>query len=299
LLPKEDRALFDYGIHAGKTSPAILRMCEANDPWQIFKLVSEHSIDLLAGHVPAKKYVHMFGVANTVTFLRDPMQRVYSEYQHARRINGYRKDFAHFFRSPHNQNRQSKLLQGVVPEALGFVGITERYSESLTAVNEMLGIGIPEIQSNQGRQNLAEFYEFSGETEDELRWLNRQDIHLYEKFDRILSLRTDLRARGLSFVHGRLVKVDPKMVSGWAWFAPLDGISADEPVELELMRNDRVVQTMVAKQYRGGMSMLSPPRAGYVGFSCHHDGKAGDVLSCRVAGSGQVLSPDSVVVPSS
>lgn len=295
----QERLLFDYGEHANKTSDFIREMLKTGDFWPLCKRVREHSFDMLAGHLPAKNYVHMFGVSSSVTFLRDPVQRVISEYQHARRHNGYQKDFEAFIRNPRNQNKQSRLLRGVVPDALGFIGITERYGESLAGINEMLGIAIPESVSNKGRENIAEPYVLAADVRDELEALNRADIRLYNKFDELLSIRKRLSQSNHRYVHGRIVRCDSRTVSGWAWFTPRDGAPADAPVELELFRNGCFVQLLVAKEPRGDLEMLTPPRGGYVGFSCHHEGKVGDVLSFRVADSGQLLSPETVVVPSS
>lgn len=296
---RQEGLLFDYGEQAQRTSDFIRDTYKRSDPWQVCKRVRDRSVDMLAGHVAARKYVHAFGVASTITFLRDPLQRVFSEYQHACRHNGYQKDFAFFYRNPRNQNRQSQLLRGVMPDALGFVGITERYQESLAGINVMLGTRLAESERNTGREDITRRYEFAAEVEAELLALNAEDIELYQRFDRQLTARLALWEGGHDYIHGRVVSCDARSVSGWAWAAAYNGAPADQPVELELLCNGQVIQRMVAKEPRQDVMMLSPPRAGYVGFSCLHDCQAGDVLSCRVAGSGQLLVPESIIVPSS
>ena len=74
-----DKVIYDYSTKSPETSELVNNsIYEDKDPFFFSELVHEQLVEFLSGHVPAVKYVHLFGVGQTVTFLRDPIQRVMS-----------------------------------------------------------------------------------------------------------------------------------------------------------------------------------------------------------------------------
>ena len=79
--------------------------------------------------------------------------------------------------------------------------------------------------------------------------------------------------------------VSHKAVVGWAVFD-----DTDEPVTIEVLIDGNLIGTATAKDYRPQLSQIGVHRGGYVGFRMAVPNlKAGDVLECRVEGTGQPL----------
>ncbi len=89
-----------------------------------------------------------------VTWLRDPVERVISNYNYlskrlAEELNEeekglnilakMRRTLLEYARDEINRNRMSKFLDGIEPDALFFIGITDHYSEDLRDLARLLG----------------------------------------------------------------------------------------------------------------------------------------------------------------
>lgn len=288
---------FDYGPSAPKTSSLIRAVYEGADPLSVIRAMRGGKVAFLAGHVAARKYVGAFGCDRTFTLLRDPIQRVVSEYEHARRVNGFEKSFEHFFRNPIHQNRQAKLLATLDPAMLGLVGVTERFDESIGLFRAVFGLSVPIEEMNTARDDLHVPYPLAEDVLEELRELNQKDLMLYERFDTILSERLEMRKLGKRYVQGAVTELTRSRITGWAWFAPEVGRQNNSPVALEMVQAGKVLRSFEARQLRADLCSLSPPRLGYIGFAFEHGLKAGDSFHLRVAETGQVLQPECLVVP--
>lgn len=257
-----DSVVYDYSPNSVETSELVRRyIYEGKDPLDFLDHFSEERKRFLTGHVPATKYVHLVGVDQTVTFLRDPIQRVMSEYQHFVRNYGYEGDFPSFYRKPQFINRLSNILGGVALEAFGVLGLTEEYEESLAMLNERYSTEIEYAAMNLGREDKSKNYEIPAKQLDELRDLNKVDYDLYRHGVRIFRARKRLFKDGLPFVHGVIQKVTTKSIRGWAWYA-----DRKTPVEIDIMINGEKVGNEKATALRPGLLQLNPPRKGYVGF---------------------------------
>ena len=127
-----DRVLYDYGKQSPVTSHSVrahLYVQETPDMQALLELWQSSNVALIAGHQPLKRFGAKVGLPKTFTFLRSPIERCFSEYLHFQREQRFAGTFREFFAS--KANRQLQALSGVPHQALGFVGITERYRESL------------------------------------------------------------------------------------------------------------------------------------------------------------------------
>jgi len=283
----EDKVLYDYHPDMKETSEMVKEwVYQKNDYIGLDSQLSSSGKKFLSGHVPAIKYVHLLGVANTIAFVRDPVQRVVSEYHHHVRHNGYGKELRTFYLEKHAINRQSRMLNRVPLEAVGFVGLTEAYERSLVEINSRYGVTIKSVQLNQGRSDQQSTYELDDETLTEIRHLNADDLRFYEHAERLFQQRTQLFDEGKSYTHGLIQEGNANTLRGWAWYA-----AADKPVEVAVCVNGHEDKRIVAKDIRPGILQLSPPRKGYVGF--HHKFskplKKNDSVECVVASTGQVI----------
>ena len=115
----------------------------------------------LKPHVDFGKHEENF---QWVTFLRDPIERYVSQYLHQQIFNpkSYRMDIVSWSQKYHRSNWQVKWLAGaedlekakkIVRQKFTFVGVVERFDESLQLMNQRLDV--PLDISNVTRKNVA------------------------------------------------------------------------------------------------------------------------------------------------
>lgn len=275
----------DYGENSVETSFLIKKwVIDQDDFWSFKKVFDQVEGQFLTGHYSACRYLHLFGVNYTVTFLREPLQRVRSEYDHFVRNYDFQGSFRDFYEKPQFINRQSKMLNGVPVPALSVVGLTERYTESLELLRHTLGIKVPCMELNIGNGSVGHKYEFDDDDRERLEKLNQNDIRLYHDafvwHDRMTQCMKD----GQTLVRGVVGSIQKQRIQGWA-------VAADEiAVEVEILKNDHPVGACWTKVLKPRLRAMGMSRGGYVGFAFDiPDLKEGDRVQARVAGSGQPL----------
>ncbi|NWO04454.1 MAG: sulfotransferase family 2 domain-containing protein [Alteromonadaceae bacterium] len=285
--------LYDYNTYSAETSDVIKDVVyDKKDFFLLDEVFSDNGCEFLSGHVPASKYVQFFGVANSVTFLRDPLQRIISEYYHFLRHHDYEGDLPSFYRKPQFINRQSRMLQGPAMEALGFVGITEEYDASLEQINAAYGIDLRAQVLNQGRESQDKGYDVPKQQLQEMRELNKTDMTLYDRAVELHRTRYELFLQKKPYVHGVVQQLGSDGVSGWAWYAQGDR----RPVVVEIKVDGEPVGVANAADLRPGLLRFSAPRLGHVGFRFDFKSplKQGAEVSVVVAETGQVIATKKV-----
>ncbi|WP_198655828.1 glycosyltransferase family 2 protein [Salinicola sp. CR57] len=281
----EAKVWHDYGETQRETAPMVVRWAyERRDLWRLWQIVSAQDVKLLGGHVKLEKYAHLAGMRHCFSFVRDPLQRLASEYHHFVRHHGYQDSFSAFYRRHDMINRQSRFLEATRLEALGFIGLTERYAESLAILNDLYGWQIPGMAENLGHASVDHVYEIDPADESALRALNAEDFQLYRDCERLFESRLALFRQGQPFVHGAIQQCVADKVVGWAWWA-----TDDSPVEIEVWINDRKVGRTLANALRPGMLRWGAPRGAYVGFHLPIEAVHGDIVDCRVTLTQQSL----------
>ncbi|MBU2501633.1 sulfotransferase family protein, partial [bacterium] len=184
-----DAMAYDYGPDSEVTSPIIMRHVYDRQDLKEFKAaVLDGPVQVVCGHFPAEKYRDLFGPENALVFLRDPVQRLISEYRHYVTYNGYVKGFEEFYRDPAFTNCQKAFVQGIPLDRYGFLGITERYEASLEMANRRFGWKLMNLSFNQSRPTLEASYGLEGDLVQDLLDRNAEDIAFYgtavEEFER-------------------------------------------------------------------------------------------------------------------
>lgn len=282
-----ERIVYDYGPNAKVTSPFVKETLHGDQPdfWQFRQALDNPA--MIVGHVPIVRFVSLWGAENTVTFLREPLQRIVSEYAHFVRNMDYKGSFREFYLDPAMRNRQRRALNGVNLEAIGFIGLTERYPESLEMLNDRYAINILEREENQGKSRLDDTYEIDEEDVVELERLNKRDIELYQYATALFDSRYEMFRSNQPWAHACLVEANTEGVSGWAWWAD----DRDTPVEIELWVNGELANTVRAVELCPELCRILPPRGGYVGFHLPLKLSPLDKVQCRVAATGQWFPP--------
>ncbi|TLM80011.1 sulfotransferase family 2 domain-containing protein [Microbulbifer harenosus] len=283
----EDRVCRDYGAGSSDTS-AIVNEClyERSDMWDFRLKFEQSNYQFLTGHFGASRYMPAFPVVNMITFLRDPLQRTVSEYHHLVKHAGYEGSLEQFYRSPQFINRQHNMFRGVHWAALGFVGITERYDESLDLLRDGFGLDVPRMESNTGRENWREPYRLSEDQEIEFRRLNAADIRLYNMARDQFDWRTKLRRRGDPYVSGMVTEYRDQQLMGWAY-----ATGAQSPAYIQVSVNGKLRAEVAAKGFRQGLHAYGVPRGANIGFSVKLPSLTSkDLVECTVATTGQPLA---------
>ncbi len=185
VLP-EEVFIYDYGVNSGWMPKVINGIVSGKGKsGSLRELIAQQNI-ILSGHFHAVKYFDYFSPNQFWTFIRDPIQRMISEYKHFVRHNGYQGSIQQFAET--YQNRQMDLLSGIQLSDLGFWGITERYQESLALFYQQFGLQLPYIATNNAREDLTENYSVDRDILEVIEKYSQRDIELYQaalrEFDR-------------------------------------------------------------------------------------------------------------------
>lgn len=209
----------DYGRKQPQTTQPIRDwVYDTPDFFELARELTTLDCRLLCGHVPLARFVALVGLLNSVTFVRHPVERVLSHFQHCCRHNGYTGSLEAFIELPGNQNLQSRLLANAPVEALGFAGVTERYEESLALLNETFGLRLRALTMNCHPERIDRTdYPLNAETRQRILALNRSDADLLQRANHLLDARRAAFSAGQTFVHGALQSVTAQAVSGFAF----------------------------------------------------------------------------------
>lgn len=290
FLSPSSEMFFDYGSQSAKTSGIIAQHIYKDfDPWRLRKKWDLQNQTFLSGHVPAARYSDWFGIENTATILREPLQRLMSAYKHAVRHHGFLGSFEAFYRKPANQNKQSEMLRGVDLEAIGGLGLTERYADSLALLNDGFAFKLLEQKANRNRDSVEQLYPLSREQVEEASELNRDDLELYSRAFALFESRFELFKSGRPFTHSKVTNIGKRQVEGWAWWDRSCNQSSDEPVEIEVLKNGELVSVVKAVNLYRPICWYNAPRGGFVGFRAHHGAEVGDTVTCRIKETGEIV----------
>jgi len=155
------------------------------------------SIRAVHGHLYYREVqpLHQQSGAKVICWLRDPVERVVSNYHYfINRLKNRMEAGAGEVPDAHRteeslleyadrrdtRNRMSKFLKGIKLEDLHFIGFLEHYERDLHRLQELMGwkeVNIPHL--NQGKRPERE--PLDRDSIKKLRRWNRRDIKLYEK----------------------------------------------------------------------------------------------------------------------
>lgn len=143
------------------------------------------------GHFLALKYRHIPGPM--ITWLRDPVQRMVSRYEHYLRdvaegrplqaVRGLRPGLRleEFIELPRYHNTCVKYFVGVDRRRLAWVGFTEDMTGSLARLKQTMGLDLGHaVQANQNPHRAGERYWLEPHVEQRIRILNRADVAFWE-----------------------------------------------------------------------------------------------------------------------
>jgi hypothetical protein len=173
----------DYGKGNLATTALVRQTTYLGRTDALYPHMYAQGIRMLTGHFPANRYLHPFGCgARWCTFLRDPVQRVISEYKHVVRHRSYTESLEEFCQSPPQRNKQIRMLEGLEPHAQFFIGITEWYRQSIEAFNRIAGTDLPYLEENMTRSGPAIRHKAPRKTLRLIRESNAEEVAFYQRY---------------------------------------------------------------------------------------------------------------------
>ena len=292
-----DQVLNDYGEESPNTSEDIRSSVYCDDPAKLRKTGLEKKF--LTGHFSMAKYKEIFPNSPVVTFFREPVDRVISEYVHFASHYEFDGSLTDFYRKPHFQNRQSRSLSGALPTDLEFYGITEDYQKSLEKFNQQYSTNFPMAKLNTGKYQGAAKSIASEDELAEIRELNKKDIELYEYAIKHFDSQNSIGCRPLTTQKrycGSVGDLNDGQMIGWT----VDREST-EPAGLCVSVNGEERCRVVADLYREDVQRKGLHIDGHCGFALSIDtlGRLapGDRISIRTRDGGFELTNSPVIVP--
>lgn len=162
------------------------------------ELTPEHGIfrpekyNFICGHVSYRKYAHCVTPDSVVSIVRNPIERLVSEFQHSKRHDGFTGGFTDFYTNPAYdsfvQDKQSKMLKGLELSPGPMIGLTshykyfvELYSSKLGLPMELVAVNTAPVSDKEERLHIS-----PAEIKSAYRW-NKIDIDFFFEKGRIFA----------------------------------------------------------------------------------------------------------------
>ena len=151
-----ERLFMLYGPESQWTSPAARQivyetpgLTAAERIARLSDHILAHDVAFFSSHLSAARLA-CFDPAQAFTILREPVERVLSEYYFYRQKGWTDDALEAFIERPAHRNAQAKRLRGVKLTTLGAVGVLEHYSSFVTRLNDRFGLAFQSRHENRG-----------------------------------------------------------------------------------------------------------------------------------------------------
>jgi hypothetical protein len=275
----------NYGKHSLETTDWVKdTLIKKQDYYGFQQSLKEHNCQLYTGHVHAMPTALVFSTQQIATIVRNPVAQVLSHFNHFKRWNNFKGTLIDFVKSKGFRDLQSRILQDIPTNLIGFIGVTEDYNNSLALFNRMFGLGFQSIEANVNDKKAVPHID------DELVKLieenNKQDIKLYQHALALHKKRYALFQQGKPWSFAAIQEHNAKHIAGYAFYQ-----HDDKPVELALMTNGKVIQETTASVHKPGLARYGVPRNAFVGFVFRLEGiGAEEKLTIVIKETGQEVS---------
>ncbi|AWL11228.1 hypothetical protein HMF8227_00732 [Saliniradius amylolyticus] len=277
----------DYGEESKVTSDEVRKKAYAESDFYTLKDMVFASKRSLCGHIPARKYSDFYPSHKVVTFLRHPFQQVLSHYNHKVKYDGLNLSLEKYLVKSCYRNIQSRYLKGLPLSLYGFIGITERYVESVEYFNELYGSQVKALERNQNHSPSISSQSVGESLKARLLALNEEDLICYGQAKALLEQRlSHMEHHSVnSWVYASVNINNNNRLAGCAFYH-----GGTQPVRLVVKVGNEVLQTLTADNYFTGFPRWCFPRHRYVGFQSEKLPRTeGDVVSLEVKSTGQLL----------
>jgi len=282
------RIVSDYGPSNRHTSKSVVELIQLEKDFHGFKTyLFEQDIALFTSRSPLRCLRRIFAASDIITFVKQPVDLVIQRYVAAKR-NGCKADLYEFAALRVHRNIQSRFLRTVPIELLGFVGLSERFGDSLALLNQQYGCNLSELTTSAAADPATINRVTVSRVEREaIAELNKDDLELYATACELFDTRINLHQNATPYVHGRVHRLSNSAIQGWAVPA-----QSTEPCRVRLHINQECIAILPASEYLPTLKERNVSRDGYVGFSYQfkHTLAADDEVSCYIHCSDQLLT---------
>lgn len=219
------RMLYDYGKESPESTPALVEI----NPMKLTlesEIFDADKFNFICGHISYGKYAHCIPPGSVVSIVRNPIERVVSEYQHLKRHEGYAGGFAEFSTEPFQQNKQWRMLRGVDQKPSALIGLTSHYRYFVEVFSNKLGLPMESIAVNQAPDSDAEGRINIPPGEIKAAYLyNKQDVDFF--FEKVRIFSDLVRSAGYNTIPAKdtnwnCLIAGRKQVIGWISCAETD-----------------------------------------------------------------------------
>lgn len=214
---------------------------------------------LVSSHRHLQHWRGAFHPASVVTFLRDPVDRVVSNYRMYVRENKFTGSLTEFCESADQINVQSRQLCGTALRSLGFVGLFEFMPDMLKALSSHLGVELAMRHDNNVRRFLRGGIDAT--TRSRILALNEDDLCLYDHVKANLDYFTNHRERGLDIssrlARGKVYRMGEGVLRGWALAHDPNSLAT-----IEVRVGGQLVQRSYADQFLPWLKKATPHGVG-------------------------------------
>ncbi|MDN2664380.1 glycosyltransferase [Psychromonas sp. 14N.309.X.WAT.B.A12] len=286
--------LGDYGENTKHTASLIKQVIyQEKSPLALKKQMKSIQNTWISGHVGSIKYSDLVSVRHIVTFVREPVEQVISHFNHAVTHHGFKGTIEQFLKRPSASNFQRNNLKPIPISLIGYVGLTDRYDESLALINGYYCIDLDIKSVNVNRKKTIKKEGISASLKKQIIEQNKQDIECVKEVNFLHKQRIALTQENKQWVYSHF-KVNPNNVLiGCAYYS-----HSEKPVEIEVMLNGEVIETIVADRFYDAFAKVNFPRERYIGIrrSLAKHCKKGDKVEVFAKETGQQLTFKPLVI---
>ncbi len=273
----ETNVLRDYGADSASTSADII---DSFYDTEDLSALRERGLSkkFLCGHFSLPRYREVFPDSPVMTFFRNPIKRVVSEFVHFTNHHDYTGTLEDFYNNPRFQNRQHHSLGGAMPTELDFYGLTEQFDKSLQMFNKRYGTTLHATNLNKGSYGPSSIVKPTARQIQEIAHLNQADMAVYAQAEKMFEQQSE-QSRSARFIGTRY-----RGNFGGLWNDKLIGWISDtksgQPVRLRISVNGVYITTLLADKKRPDLVRNGLHDDGYCGFEIpvsdlglvsHHD----------------------------
>ena len=254
--------LRDYGPQEKGNSRDLHEACYIlESPERVRSILESRTDYLLSGHFNAARYLEFFYPYEVVTFVREPVERIMSSFEYARRKGGYAGNLEDFVSEQGRINLQSQQILPLSTEHLGFIGITDKFEQSINLLNQMYRLRLKTQYSNSNPgKKLRQKYKITDSQRALIQQYNQQDRDVYERANMLMATRKKYLDEDVAPIYGSY-SIYNGSISGQAYQA-----WNNQALSLTLSVNGEPVATTLANQFSPLPYKCKQPRKGYIGF---------------------------------
>jgi len=277
----------DYGMDAPHTTDLVRRYIYESptvDQYGFLNATEAKNTRWITGHAPADRYLHLYGAQNTISFVRDPFDRILSEYRYRKRAGNMDRSLEEFYQTPAETNKQFAMIGNAPWRAFHLVGSMETYEQCVSMLAQELELPFKILHENKNTDTSG-VKNISDNLQNAIRKHNALDYSFVAQVRGYLDQRLAAFKADQAFCYHDLTFEPDRHFIGWAFYR-----GSEEPVNVELWVDGKLQTSVQASEHRPELQAVGAPRLGHSGFRFVLEGlRSAQRLELVAADTGQTL----------